>query len=296
MSTIFAHAIAGVTVLEVARRARPGEWTERHWPWTFAALSILPDCDSALTALFGEDHVSFLRIAGGDSHRGLTHTLLFAVCTGLLVSIAVSRARGEFLRRWLWLSAAVALHPVFDYFTAGGAGMPFFFPFSSRRFQSDVALLPISGYSFSAGGLVNLAFSPWTWMCFAWEATIFVPLLLIARMARGRRNGAPGAEILQQRASIACLVALALASSFHAYWLAEVSALRRFYPEHSDSSRVEAMKLLFAVVQLTLPFVLLVRAVGKRLGWSARRVAPRDWVVIAMLIAISSTALLLNAA
>jgi LexA-binding, inner membrane-associated putative hydrolase len=255
MSTIFAHAIAGVTVLEVARRARPGEWTERHWPWTFAALSILPDCDSVLTALFGEDHVSFLRIAGGDSHRGLTHTLLFAVCTGLLVSIAVSRARGEFLRRWLWLSAAVALHPVFDSFTAGGAGMPFFFPFSSRRFRSDVAL-----------------------------------------MARGRRNGAPGAEILQQRASIACLVALALASSFHAYWLAEVSALRRFYPEHSDSSRVEAMKLLFAVVQLTLPFVLLVRAVGKRLGWSARRVAPRDWVVIAMLIAISSTALLLNAA
>jgi membrane-bound metal-dependent hydrolase YbcI (DUF457 family) len=297
VSTFLAHGIAGWTALEVARSLQPEEWKGRRWPWVFATLSTVPDWDGALCAIFGAQNMSFLELGDGfDPHRALTHTLIFAVLAGALVSIpgAWGLSRERWLRRWLWFSCAIALHPVLDYFTANGAGMPFLYPFSRSRFLAPVDLLPIPGYSFSARTLAGLLFNAGTWDCFAWETTILAPFLLAVRIRRARSCGDSVHTSLARPLTIAVFAALFLAACYYTQgmtlrWIDEAHGDVRMPPLWYTIGRAA-----FMLLQMTLASMLLARGIRSRwkpeLSTAARSVS----FVIVMLLAISTSGLALR--
>jgi hypothetical protein len=69
-------------------------------------------------------------------HRGLTHSLLFALVLAVAVAVLVHlRDPGTSLGDvCLYLFLATASHGVFDALTNGGRGIAFFAPFSSTRY------------------------------------------------------------------------------------------------------------------------------------------------------------------
>lgn len=136
MPTLFSHTLVAVTAGKLsARCVEPGSF------WTaLAVCSCLPDIDVA----------GFLvGIRYGDmlGHRGLSHSLLFAMATGL--AAALLTARSPHLSPAWWGRAALfslvtASHGVLDAFTAGGLGVAFFSPFDPTRYFFPVRPLAVS--------------------------------------------------------------------------------------------------------------------------------------------------------
>ena len=77
MATDYTHAVVGLAAARL--------YTGRPMPWTYwglaALLPIIPDADVFSTAAYGT-------ILG---HRGITHTLLFALLLALVAAAATSR-------------------------------------------------------------------------------------------------------------------------------------------------------------------------------------------------------------
>jgi inner membrane protein len=91
------------------------------------ALSVLPDID-----VLGFHHG--IAYAGMLGHRGLTHSLAFALVVSLPVAGALARRLHErFGTLWLYLGLALASHGLFDALTDGGMGVALLAPFSPER-------------------------------------------------------------------------------------------------------------------------------------------------------------------
>jgi inner membrane protein len=129
------------------------------WPyWTLAALlPAVPDLDVFSRAPYGSPL----------GHRGLTHSLAFAVALGLVTAgLAARRLR----TRWLLLAGVfvgiIASHGLLDALTWGGEGIPFFWPLAARIGNwgpipvSDIAFdLPDPRYSRAIRGELL-----WVWL------------------------------------------------------------------------------------------------------------------------------------
>jgi inner membrane protein len=83
------------------------------------------------------------------SHRGITHSLLFAAAAALVAMLLV-RAPVSRWRVWLVLAAAAASHPLTDMLTNGGSGIALFAPFWNDRFHSPWTPVEVSPLSVSA--------------------------------------------------------------------------------------------------------------------------------------------------
>jgi inner membrane protein len=133
MATIYSHAVVGVGLARLyAVRPMPCAY------WGLAALlPIVPDLDV------------FSMYAYGSSlgHRGITHSLLFALLLSLVVTAVTAR---WFHVRWWSLAALflviVASHGVLDAMTRGGENIPFFWPFGGR--YGNWGPLPVSDIAF----------------------------------------------------------------------------------------------------------------------------------------------------
>ena len=180
-----AHAIAGLTVLEVARGRTGATLGGRRFAFAFPAVAMLPDVDSVLGAISPEAF-DFLSLPGGyPIHRGVTHSLAFAVASGLVAAVVCfPRTPRSWLRAWPWLAFAAATHPLLDSLMGRGAPIPFFWPLSSARFRSPYQLVPVAFFSHTLGGLVGLIWNPMVWALFLHEATVFLPLWFLARRWR----------------------------------------------------------------------------------------------------------------
>jgi len=126
-------------------------------------LTILPDAD-VIGFRFG--------IAYGDllGHRGLTHSLFFALAFGGLVAWPAARWAGAGFRAvWLYFFLCLASHGLLDALTDGGLGVAFFSPFSNERYFfafRPVRVSAISVQRFFAGdwtGLLAIEFQ-WIWL------------------------------------------------------------------------------------------------------------------------------------
>lgn len=159
--------------------------------------SMLPDADTIGLPLGVPQH----GIAG---HRGLTHSIVFAVAVATLASIALaprstrsrspvdgmpSRAagpRGPRRARWhvfAFLLACTASHPLLDALTDGGPGVMLGWPFSTARVFAPwrpIEVSPIGAGFFSARGLVVVASE------LVWVLLPAFALALTARLMRGR--------------------------------------------------------------------------------------------------------------
>ncbi|MBI3271557.1 MAG: metal-dependent hydrolase [Planctomycetes bacterium] len=198
----------------------PGAALARRWPWLFVLGAVLPDIDSILMPLAGERRVAFLNVAGGvDAHRGLTHTLVFALAAGLFLFACgrsgLPRAPLAFAPA---LVLAVALHPALDWAMADGAGLPFLWPFSDRRFRSPWPLVPSAYYAVSLADLAELVRSPGTLRGFFLEGGIFLPWYVAARRLREARDGSlavPASRMARDLALLALLSAASVAATYH---------------------------------------------------------------------------------
>jgi inner membrane protein len=108
--------------------------------------SVLPDVD-ILGFRLGIVH------GGMFAHRGLTHSLPFALAVAVAAAIIVRR-RDPRLRvgdLCFYLFLATASHGAFDALTNGGLGVAFFAPFSSARYF--FAFRPIEVSPLSVGAI-----------------------------------------------------------------------------------------------------------------------------------------------
>jgi inner membrane protein len=157
MPTVFSHAAAAVS-LGTLFTAPPS----RARVTAAAALcAMIPDAD-VIAFRFGipYDHVL--------GHRGLSHSVAFAVALGGLAAWLVPWPAVPPWRRWAFFSAATASHGLLDAMTDGGLGIAFWAPFSDARSflpWRPIAVSPISvGAFLSARGLAVIASElVWVW-------------------------------------------------------------------------------------------------------------------------------------
>ena len=177
MPTIFSHAVVGA----VASRfiAVPSVSPRRLAVWS-ALCALLPDLD-------------VLGIPGVDlwnnafAHRGLTHSLAFALLTGIVVATVLTRP-AHTRRVWLLLcayfSSVTLSHALLDMLTDGGPGVQLLAPFSDAEFffpWRPIEVSPLGARFFSARAWAVIA-SELLW--------IGLPLIALVVLRRWRRPSA----------------------------------------------------------------------------------------------------------
>jgi inner membrane protein len=133
MATIYSHAVVGLGLARL--------YTGRPMPWAYwglaTVLPIVPDLDVFSTAVYG----------GPLGHRGITHSLLFALLAGTIAAAATFR---RFRVHWWSLAALfvaiVASHGLLDAMNQGGEDVPFFWPLARR--YGNWGPLPVSDIAF----------------------------------------------------------------------------------------------------------------------------------------------------
>ena len=154
----FVALVAGKTLM---RRKMP----LRFWG-AAVVCSALPDLDT-LGFRFG--------IAYGDvlGHRGLFHSLPFALLVSLVTMAVVFRGVQAFSKRgwglWAFFFLVSASHGLLDALTNGGLGIAFFAPFDNTRYflpWRPIQVAPIGlGHMLSPWGLRVIASELlWVWL------------------------------------------------------------------------------------------------------------------------------------
>jgi inner membrane protein len=148
MPTIFTHAIAAASL---------GPWVVPHHRrgrlLAIGALcAVLPDADVIAFRLdLPYDHML--------GHRGLSHSIAFALALAVVVTVLVTARQPSAgrMRVGAFLFVATVSHGCLDALTDGGLGVAFFAPFSSERFffpWRPIVVSPISiRQFFSSWGL-----------------------------------------------------------------------------------------------------------------------------------------------
>ena len=180
MPTILSHAVVATAIGQWWRRPLPAGF----WTWT-AVCAILPDID-VIAFSFGIPYEAML------GHRGITHSIAFAVVTGLVAAKANSLGVGRWPLAvlWGWFAAVTASHGLLDALTNGGRGIAFFAPFSGHRYffpWRPIQVSPIGVGFFSARGLRVLGSEAlWIWLPSAIIAASARVLAHVHRSDRGR--------------------------------------------------------------------------------------------------------------
>ncbi len=175
MPSAFTHAFAALALGQM--------FTAAGMSWRFWLLSalcaVLPDAD-VIGFAFGVRYSDML------GHRGLTHSLLFALVIALLVvRCAFAEAwRDGRARRALvsYFFLVTASHGVLDALTNGGLGVAFFAPFDHERYffpWRPIEVSPIGvGSFFGARGLAVITNEvAWVWL----PASLLVSLVWVVR-------------------------------------------------------------------------------------------------------------------
>lgn len=154
MPSPIAHAVSGYVLSELFPvKSRPLNRGKRyHWEsFTAVFIAIAADFDFVPQLLTGERF-----------HRGLTHTLIFAVGLSLIIGL-LGRRFGRFSAKKLmgWTLILYGSHLLLDIFTAGGLGVQIFSPFSEVYIQSSLPLFPPVHHSRGLFDLSHLIFVGW---------------------------------------------------------------------------------------------------------------------------------------
>ena len=116
-----------------------------------AILTILPDLDVAAFAL----GIPYAHPLG---HRGLTHSIAFALVVTALLTWTLSLAEHR-RTTFVFLFLCAISHPILDALTDGGLGIAFFAPFHNERYffpWTPIRVSPIGAGFFSARGLETI--------------------------------------------------------------------------------------------------------------------------------------------
>ncbi len=151
------------------------------------AASMLPDLD-VIGLKLG------IAYANDMGHRGVTHSLLFAIVLGLIAGYLAPRLKARPLEAGLFAFLSCASHGLLDMCTNGGLGIAYFWPFSHERYFLPVHFIEVSPLAvdkvFGARGLqVLISEAEWVWL----------PGLLLGLLLAALRFGAKGAKARLKR-------------------------------------------------------------------------------------------------
>jgi inner membrane protein len=124
--------------------------------------SVLPDTDSFGFCL----GVPYGHLMG---HRGFSHSIVFALCIGLLGALLAPRLGARRMSAFAVLSISCLSHDLLDAMTSGGMGVAFFSPFSNERYflpwrPIKVAPLSIGRFMGERGWEVLKTECLWIWV------------------------------------------------------------------------------------------------------------------------------------
>jgi inner membrane protein len=166
MATIISHPAVPLSIYAIVG--------QRLISWRLLVVgmlaSTLPDIDV----------IGFrLGIPYGDiwGHRGLTHSLLFALGVGLIAACAAPWLRANRLIAGLFVFLACSSHGLLDMCTTGGKGVAYLWPYSGERYFLPYQVIKVSTLSlsrfFGPEGLLVLQ-SEWQWV---WLPAIAIGLI-----------------------------------------------------------------------------------------------------------------------
>lgn len=121
-------------------------------------VSIVPDAD-----------VYLQMVTSSIGHRGLTHTLLFALLCAAFATLIAHPLQTRRLTAFWFIATATVSHGLLDAFTTGGAGIPFFWPLSAERYFMPWRMIEVSPMGivrfFSERGItVIVSELKWIWL------------------------------------------------------------------------------------------------------------------------------------
>jgi inner membrane protein len=172
MASAFSHVIASVAIGNIALAIAVPNSSERasigsRKFWLLAAFcAVIPDAD-AIGYWMGVPYDSLW------GHRGITHSVFFAVLLAAAVMYLFYRTEKPFSRSWwilyLIFFVATVSHGILDAFTTGGLGVAFFAPFWDERYFFPWKVIKVSPISvtrfFSEKGLRVLKSEfVWVWI------------------------------------------------------------------------------------------------------------------------------------
>jgi inner membrane protein len=170
MASVYTHALVGLGMGKLGI-ARP--MPVLFWILT-AVLPILPDLDVFSDARYGTIY----------GHRGITHSLLFALFLGMTAAGATYRYfKIDFWPLSGFFFVIVAAHGLLEVCTTGGPGIAFFWPVDNRRI-GPWGYLPFSDIGFEIPNpRINKAVG--TEIALVWVPMIVtVGVVIIARRIR----------------------------------------------------------------------------------------------------------------
>lgn len=99
--------------------------------------SILPDID-VLSFSLGIPYEDMW------GHRGISHSITFAVLLSLLISFSISKSKQRFFAIAAFLFMSTMSHSILDAMTTGGSGVAFFAPFDNTRYFLPWRMIKVS--------------------------------------------------------------------------------------------------------------------------------------------------------
>ena len=148
MPTVISHSIVAAGIARWFHFAN-----KRKLLFAAILLAAIPDFDTILMGIFGHDSIF--------RHRGIMHSILFAVCTSGLATLLFHR-KHWIERRNVWKLFGLFFifafsHPLLDGFSTGGyIGVAYLAPFDNTRYVLG-DLLPLApldpGRLFTSRGL-----------------------------------------------------------------------------------------------------------------------------------------------
>lgn|SRR5262249_51654628 len=136
MPTIFTHGAIGYTAVKPYLK---NPFNDRLIMASII-LSVLPDVDGLFYTTIPYGHLF--------GHRGLTHSLLFAVVAGLATALIFLQTKWRdehsFGALALFFTMVTASHGFFDAMTNGGLGVAFLAPFDNTRYFFPFRPIPVS--------------------------------------------------------------------------------------------------------------------------------------------------------
>jgi inner membrane protein len=175
MPTIVTH---GFIATLLGKSLAVGRVPPRFWIMS-ALCSILPDAD-VLGFPLGIRYQDML------GHRGLTHSLAFALALGWIVTLAFPRPPKGWTRFLLfsYFFVVTASHGALDAMTDGGLGIAFFAPLDNTRYFFPFRPIEVSpiGLAFFSARRLDVIWSELLWVCI--PATIIAGTVLFYRKLR----------------------------------------------------------------------------------------------------------------
>ena len=180
MPTIVTHGFAAILL---GKTFAAGRMPARFW-WLSVLCSIVPDAD-VLGFPFGIRYDDML------GHRGLSHSLAFALVLSLIVTFLAFPRLAQGWKKLLlifYFFAVTASHGILDAMTDGGLGVAFFAPFSNARYFFPFRPIEVSpiGLSFFGARGLEVIWSEfwWVWL----PTTIVAGAVMFYRRSRRARK------------------------------------------------------------------------------------------------------------